>query len=329
MTLIRTSLGLLVLACAGAALAGCSLGTGDSGTAAVDGAQPILGGALAEDPKYAAVGALAIEYDLGPDEPPAYYPICSATLVGSKAVVTAKHCTEALAAEMASGFPPRFVLGPDAWVPEQVVPITGWVEAPASEDHPGLMLRGGRDLAVAYLSAAPEGVEPAKVGHFNQAMVGRQFEIAGYGESDLYLAEWGFTIPGYRFVGLATARALEGRWYELLFDGDKQAYLDWYFLDAVTASPTAGEAEAWWDLYQLEPGYELLAGGLEGEAVGCYGDSGGPLLSITKNKLTVYGVSFAVEASIANVCDHGSAYLIFNAKMRDFVRDAVGDAVVE
>jgi hypothetical protein len=58
--------------------------------------------------------------------------------------------------------------------------------------------------------------------------------------------------------------------------------------------------------------------------VACYGDSGGPLLRGTKaSNMTVYGVSFAVEGSISSVCDLGGAYLVFNRKMLDFVRDAL------
>ncbi len=67
-----------------------------------------------------------------------------------------------------------------------------------------------------------------------------------------------------------------------------------------------------------------MAGGLPGEALGCYGDSGGPLfLGDSADTLTVYGVSFGVEASISNNCTRGGAYLVFNKTMLAFVESAI------
>jgi hypothetical protein len=70
-----------------------------------------------------------------------------------------------------------------------------------------------------------------------------------------------------------------------------------------------------------------LAGGLEGEALGCFGDSGGPLLRGTNaGNLTVYGVSFAVEASQSTICTRGGGYLVFNHHMHHWVKNAVRNA---
>jgi hypothetical protein len=229
----------------------------------------------------------------------------------------AKHCTDWIDIALDLGGTPYLAFGSDAWNPEQLVPITGYVAAPPSEKFPGLLLEGGRDAAVAYLGATPQGVQPAKVGHFEETMLGTKLEIAGYGYSDI------MGTAGEKFVGTGTARALEGCWYELLFHGDKQAYLDWYWTDAVTI-PTEEEAEAWWRIFRLEPGYELLAAGLPGESVGCYGDSGGPIFSGTSSAdLTVYGVSFAVEASFSSLCALGNGYLVFNRKMLAFISEAL------
>jgi hypothetical protein len=80
----------------------------------------------------------------------------------------------------------------------------------------------------------------------------------------------------------------------------------------------------WWKIYRLENKYELLAGGLPGEAVACYGDSGGPLLlQGCHGELTTYGVSFAVEHTFSTVCGLGGGYLVFNERMLDFVKDAL------
>jgi hypothetical protein len=289
-------------------------------------AQSVFGGVPATKKRFDAVGAIAIRrvYE-APDQPPfVYYDmLCSGTLVDSDAIVTARHCTTRLAQEKAQGNKAYFLIGQNTYEPEQVLRIVGWKEAPSSPSHPGLLYDGGRDVAVAYLSDCPRGVKPAEIGEFKPRMLGDELEIVGFGWNDSLVEEYGVYDIGTKFTGTVTARALKGRWYELLFHGDYNAYLEWYLSDAVTSSPSEEEAAAWWDAFTLEPGYELLAGGLPGEALGCNGDSGGPLLIEEKKKLTVVGVSFAVESSIATICTGGGGYLVFNREMKRFVESAL------
>ncbi len=275
----------------------------------------ILDGEPASSAKYAAVGALVFVIP----EVGVVDVFCSGTLVGKKALVTARHCTPSIDFALANGLNPSFALGPDAFNPAQLIPITSYVAAPpAPGKEKGLLLDGGRDVAVAYLASAPTGIKPVKLGQFDHDMLGTQFKIAGFG-----IFEFAGTY-GQRFAGRATARALRGRWYELLFGGDYDAYLEWYFTDSAAALPSDEEAKEWWKIYRLENKYELLAGGLPGEAVGCNGDSGGPLLRGTSaSNMTIYGVSFAVEATFSTVCGLGGGYLVFNRKMLDFVKDAL------
>jgi hypothetical protein len=288
-----------VLSIALGGLVGCSQApAGDGGQKAE---QAILNANPADGDMFQAVGAI-LPWDL-------WDVACSGTLVAPKVVVTAKHCTKYIdqGAFMAFG----------VVADEQLINITGYVAAPDSRNHPGLLLNGGRDVAVVFLEDAPVGIQPAKLGLFTRDMLGKQFQIAGYGISD-----WG--IPGIRFAGPATARALAGQWYNLLFGGDKEAYLEWYWTDAKYAEPSDKQAQDWWRTYRLEPGYELLAGGLPGESLACHGDSGGPIyLGESADDLTVYGVSFAVEDSIATECALGGGYLVFNRTMLEFVQSAI------
>jgi hypothetical protein len=243
---------------------------------------------------------------------------CSGTLIDKKAIVTARHCTPSIDLAIESGLVPAFAIGPDAFNPTQVVAITGYVTAPPSPDGAGLLLDGGRDVAVAYLESRPVDVKPAKLGKWDNGLLGDRFTIAGYGinNPDFFY--------GQRYSGKVTARAIKGHWYDLLFDGDYDAYLEWYFTDSAAAIPSQEEAEEWWEIYELEKKYELLAGGLPGEAVGCFGDSGGPLLKGKRARdLTTYGVSFATEATISTVCGLGGGYLVFNKKILDFIEDAL------
>jgi hypothetical protein len=325
------SLGAALLAMA----SGCSVDTSgedalvsDAPSAAAKD-QHVFGGELATEERYDAVGAIALKrvYEIPDQEPIVYYdPLCSGTLVDEKAILTARHCTTRLASEMAAGTEAYFLIGQNVWEPEQVVPIVSWREAPASPSHPGLLYDGGRDVAVAYLGSCVKGVRPAEVGDFERNSIGKQFEIAGFGYNDSLVEEYGFYDIGTKFKGTVTARALSGPWYDLLFQGDYDAYFEWYMTDAVTNTPSPEEAAAWWTAFTLEPGYELLAGGLPGESLGCFGDSGGPLLTrAKKNKknLTVVGVSFAVESSQATLCTRGGGYAIMNREMKRFVDSAL------
>jgi hypothetical protein len=277
--------------------------------------QAILGGAPATGAAYAAVGALVYFHP----EAGVLDVFCSGTLVAPRAIATARHCTPSIDLALESGMIPAFAIGPDAFHPVAIIPITDYVNAPAAPGkEKGLLLDGGRDVAVAYLESAPVGVTPAHLGLFEDKMVGTQFQIAGFGVST---PEYFY---GQRFAGKATARALKGNWYELLFKGSYEAFHNWYLTDSPSAQPSEAEAKAWWKDYKLENKYELLAGGLKGEAVGCYGDSGGPLLrGTTASTLTTYGVSFAVEGTISSACALGGGYLVFNRKMLDFIEDAL------
>jgi hypothetical protein len=277
--------------------------------------QAIINGSPSVGAEYAAVGALVY-----------YYPevgvldvFCSGTLVAAKAITTARHCTPSIDLANESGLIPAFAIGPDAFNPTLVIPITGYVNAPAAPGkEKGLLQDGGRDVAVAYLESKPAGVKPAKLGLFEDRMLGTKFDIVGYGVNNPEF------FYGQKFAGKATARAIKGNWYELLFNGSYKAYRNWYFTDSPSAIPSEEEARAWWKDYKLESKYELLAGGLKNEAVSCFGDSGGPLLKgNTASNLTTYGVSFATEATIASACGLGGGYLVFNKKMLDFVEDAL------
>lgn len=299
---------------ASAGLLACSLDTAVPDEVVSSNEAAIINGAATVDPKYAAVGALVYSFpDVGVLDV-----FCSGTLVAQGAVVTARHCTGEIDVALASGLVPAVAFGADPFNPTHLIPITGYVNAPAAPGlERGLLLDGGRDVAVAYIESAPAGITPARLGEFQESMIGTKFEIAGFGRYD---AQGSY---GPKHAGTVTARATHGKWYELLF-GTYDAFRSWYFVDALTAAPTEAEAKEWWSVYKLENNYELLAGGLAGESVACNGDSGGPLLRGTQaSNLTTYGVSFAVERSKANFCAFGGAYLVFNRTMLAFVRGAL------
>ncbi len=310
----KSSLGVAAVI-ASAVLSACAQPAGEEQPTFGESSQAIIGGSAAPGAAYAAVGALVYYFP----EVGVLDTFCSGTLVASKAIVTARHCTPSIDLAFESGLVPAFAIGPDAFNPTAVLPITDYVNAPAAPGkEKGLLMDGGRDVAVAHLESAPVGVTPARLGLWEDKMIGSKFDIAGYGVNN---AEFFY---GQRFAGKATARAINGKWYELLFNGKYDAFRSWYFNDSPSAQRTEAEAKAWWKDYKLENKYELLAGGLPGESVACYGDSGGPLLrGSSASNLTTYGVSFAVEGTISSACGLGGGYAVFNKKMLDFVKGAL------
>jgi len=307
-----------MLAVLGAALSGCS-GEADQPPEQVsDATQAIIGGTPAVGDKYLAVGSLVEAL-----EDPYYGTLvfnvfCSATLVGPQSVVTARHCTPFIDNPTYPDLSIYFAVGDNGYFADQYIPVTGYEAAPPTKKpNGGLLLDGGRDVAVVHLASEPAGVVPAKLGRFHKHMLGQKFELVGFGRNDDF-------NDGARYSGVAKARQMHGLWYSALFNHNPWEYWNWYWTDANT-DPTWKEGREWWRTYRLETDYELLIGGRSGEALGCYGDSGGPMVrGNSAENLTVYGVGFASEASKSRVCDKGSAYLVFHKQnIWNFLQDNV------
>jgi hypothetical protein len=302
-----------------ALLGGCSAGSPGDGEPDGTTAQPIVFGTASNDPALAAVGSMVYKW---PKFGISGFS-CSGTLIAPQVFLTARHCVEETPASVLTvpSLNNFVTFGANVTKPEQKVKIKAFLTAPRGP-APGLLGDGGRDVAVLYLDEAPRGIVPAKLGHFDASMLGSQFRIAGYGWTEAYTV-------GNKVVGNATARALSGDWYPLLFNNDYAAFDQWYWTDSSLATPSPAEEQLWWspNVFTLEPGYEALVGGLPGDAVSCFGDSGGPVFrGSTAQDFTVYGVDFAGEGSFATACALGSGYLVLNDEILAFIQQAVAAA---
>jgi hypothetical protein len=78
-----------------------------------------------------------------------------------------------------------------------------------------------------------------------------------------------------------------------------------------------------YDTTILLDGYEAYVGNAPGNAQPCYGDSGGPLLRMVGNDLTIYGVTSGGLHSTTLICDYGAIYASFGPDVANFLKNAL------
>jgi hypothetical protein len=333
----------LAVACAATLLA-CE-GEEASGDVELGGSeQLIIGGVAANSPKLNAIGTLGFietyeDWETG-EQVETYFPFCTASLIASKTVLTAKHCVQAVqdyAAE--AGYIPAFGIGPDAWNPQRKVEIVAWETAPVNT---GGILEIGHDVGVVHLAQAVTDLPLVKYAQLTQADVGKRFGAIGYGIMNAANAR------GPRLAGNVTVNALEGKWYELMF-GNYDAFRKWvhdmgydWFDGGGDGDVGDGDGDGdgdddgdgdggydpdqyWRELYentQLLPGYEADVGRKKGDVQPCRGDSGGPLVKSAGGELVSYGVTSAAIHGTTLDCDKGSIYAVFGPEVLTFIDQA-------
>lgn len=280
--------------------AGCGASTMDDSASSGD---AVLGGLAATDPALDAVGGLVEIFHMANGD--AYRPFCTATLIAPSLVLTAEHC--------ARGMQPMFEYG-FAVGPESARDFAGrngparlvMLKNPRSEETiTGGRLDLGSDVAVVSLATPITDITPIPVAVLRRGDVGTKFTAVGYGERD-------DQSSGRRMTGQVTLRALEGLVlpiaagtlanYQKLMGGDP-----------------AENREAFKTLTLLKD-YEALTGGARGDVQLCGGDSGGPLLRISRDGTkTVFGVASWVIGTASASCALGSVYATFGPATVKFI----------
>jgi hypothetical protein len=299
----------------------------------------LIAGFPAKDPAFDAIGSLGLVTPWGD-----FRPFCSATLIGKRSVLTAKHCAEVFYEAAYYDAQVAFGIGYDGWTPRRTIRLVDVAYAP-SGDSPGFVGLG-RDVAVVFLEQPVTDVPPAAVGLFPVNSVGKKLVAVGYGDQD------NLETYGTRRVGTLTVKGVEGRTFEHLF-GSYESFLDWFGVPDFGANGSDGSgtggtggggiddggesggsdgglgggdgedfdfARYVWDNTLLEKGYEVVVGGAAGDAQPCFGDSGGPLMKKGNNGFVVHGVTSGGVSSSSMICDYGAVYATLGPDTLEFVK---------
>jgi len=283
--------------------------------------QKLIGGVPLKSRLADAVGALGVYDPESTEENRGFFPVCTASLISRRSVLTAKHCI----ALVEDGFSLAFGIGFDGNDPREVVPIVAVEGAPGDE---GGLSGFGRDVGVARLERRVSGIEPLAIGTLRDRDVGKTFVMMGYGDQD----DGGPT--GTRHVGLGELRAREGKILQLVYDTFEEFY------EAHIGEPppsdctcVGGESEACvltcelraeYEETELEKGYEVLVNGTPGNAELCFGDSGGPLIGLRDGRLAVLGLALLSFGDGSGSChdSKGAVYASFGPEVLRFIKDA-------
>jgi hypothetical protein len=178
--------------------------------------QEVIGGFGSGGKAFEAVGTLGIEWD------GEYYMMCTATLIGPKTVLTAKHCTVFLD----DGWTPAELVGQPLMLEYKLSFAVGNGNRPdrkyevvwtsASQINEGGVLGLGNDVAVAHLKEAVTDMAPLEytTSPLSNDLLGTKGIVAGYGVQNNEQSASG-VLDGSRKVGYTTMTAYEGRFYEL------------------------------------------------------------------------------------------------------------------
>ena len=315
------ALGLLLSACSNQGVSTHSAGLGAQDDA-------VIGGQPGDSPLLNAVGTIGTMVE------GKYSFFCTASLIGSSTVLTAKHCVQTSSGPRYDQEKVFFALG-NTNQPTRLVQVVAGELAKLNSGG----ISGGSDVAALNLLEPITDVAPLTLADRAMATsdLGRKLLSAGFGPKNAAQEQGSEAIDGDRAMGLLTANALEGKAFEHIF-GSWDAFKAYceaeYGADVV--ADYLPEFQAWYDDTVLLKDYDLWAGAQPGDARMVAADVGGPLILTVKTrtgiKTSLYGVLSDVFASSTN--DYGSFYALLGpsateaiSKAQAWVDPCVGESV--
>ena len=302
--------------CLASALAAASLG----GCLAADpadlghGEDAIIGGVPAFSASLDAIGSINKLRDSGK-----FTQRCTGTLIAPTVVLTAQHCVET-----EEGDPPltpdqlEFAIGFDSVAPKRRIKVRGFA-AEHSLDEGGFVGLG-TDVGVIHLAEPVTDIKPLPFASFDPARVGERFSMVGYGVQD---TDDSPSDPFFskRLTGSATLRGpASGKVLEQMF-GSFEGFLR-HLGDLRDFDEDEATLRQLFDEITLLDNEEAVLGGAPGDANGCFGDSGGPIIKNVGGKLTTFGVASGVFRGTAQPC-FGAVYDVFGPTSRAFIEREV------
>jgi hypothetical protein len=245
-----------------------------------------------------------------------YTQFCTATLIGAKTIVTAKHCIQGM-----ESFKVAFVTGPDAANPRAVYDVVARIpETSITGGANGI----GADIGVMRLDRPVEGIAPIEYGTLARSDLNKTFAAVGYGVMGRGLGS------GKRNGGEITLAALEGSAPQIAFKSEDD-YLEAYAkaygatLDQARQSPEFVDHVSTIWRTELLPSHEAYFRVGPTQAQPCHGDSGGPILrKDAKGKLRIFGVlARGIVTDGVDNCSAGAIYTTFGPKVRTFVTNSL------
>jgi hypothetical protein len=290
-------------------LTACSgLDTPDQATTLACNAAALIGGTEAPARALDAIGALGTV-----DEQGNYHTHCSATLIASDLVLTAKHCTMTQNGGELRATDVFFAVGFDSDRPiARVRALEGLLSAPER----GGVSELGSDVAVYRLERPLPSVQPFAVSplRLSDLPIGETLAVYGYGPA---ASDCSGEARARRRRGTLALGAHRGNVFDFIY-GDRSGFIE----NAARDTP-AIDLDARYHRGELLDGYEGWGFDAEAASQTCHGDSGGPVLLESGATPELIGITSWSWRSNEQLCAYGTVFAIFGPDARDFLRRAM------
>jgi hypothetical protein len=280
----------------------------------------LIGGISASDPRFDAVGSIALFLD---DDNGEIQHVCTGALIGPHTVLTATNCFNSGGASVLRDIPATFRLGRNADAPTREIRVVSGSVGPLQT---GGIASAGTDLSIVQLEEDITDVKPLPVSFdpLTSKEIGHDFVVASVGP----------TAQGEPPLGGAEVRRF-GRQSLLALTGDAlvtefptvQDYINYI----VSVDPNADQTKlaTFYNTAQrpMVLGEQAAFTGLKDNGVeACGPDTGGPVFRQKDGNLEIIGIEYATMAFDQGKCLAGDYVgLVAPDANKTFIQNALSD----